>query len=162
MPEVHVYRLKWWVRVAASAFLGFTAVFAATIWMRATTGEEDVHLLPTIVSVVLVCGGVMWALYAFQSTVTLTESSIELRDLTGRKNLPLASIRGRRTYVVSGGDPPDQTRYFKLEPDDDRLPALDFQKDYNFDAAFFAWFNSLPDLDALDKTRAKSSNFGLA
>lgn len=162
MPGAHVYRLKWWVRVAASAFLGLSAVLAATNWVRAMTGEKDAHLFQMIVSVVLVCVGVVWTLYAFQSTVTLTEDAIELRDLAGRKNLPLASICGRRTYVVTGGNPPGQTRYLKLEPDDDRLPILDFQKDYNFDAAFFAWFNSLPDLDSMDKTRPKSSNFGLA
>jgi hypothetical protein len=162
MPAARVYRLKWLVRVAASALLGFSTIFAATTWAKAITGEDVAHLFPMIVSVILVCGGVVWTLYAFRSTVTLSEDAIELSDLTGRKSLPLASIRGRRTYVVSGGSEPVQTRYLKLEPDDDRFPILDFQKDYNFDAAFYAWFNSLPDLDALDKTRPKNSNFGLA
>jgi hypothetical protein len=34
-------------------------------------------------------------------------------------------------------------------------------KSYNFDDAFFRWFNELPDLDAEGQNAHKDSNFGL-
>jgi hypothetical protein len=50
----------------------------------------------------------------------------------------------------------------KLEPNDDRIPTLEFEETYyTLDDHFFAWFNALPDLDALDKTTPEKSNFGL-
>jgi hypothetical protein len=32
---------------------------------------------------------------------------------------------------------------------------------YKYDQAFWPWYNSLPDMDAVDKLRGKDSNFGL-
>jgi hypothetical protein len=52
-------------------------------------------------------------------------------------------------------------RYVQLIPDDDRLPTVSFSRDYRFDAAFEEWLYSLPDLDAAEKARGKSSDFGL-
>jgi hypothetical protein len=78
----------------------------------------------------------------------------------GVRRLPLSAIRGRREYVVRtyrGGS----TRYLKLESDDDRFPALDFSRNYEFDDAFYKWFYSLPDLDAKDREVHEDKNFGL-
>ena len=66
-------------------------------------------------------------------------------------------IRGRREYVVRGAR--GGTRYLKLVPADDRREPLQIRKQYNFDAEFYAWFNRLPDLDALDSA---STNFDLS
>jgi hypothetical protein len=146
----------------ASASLALSGAIAVTLWAKAYAGDGDPRLLPLIVSAVVAAGSVLWVLWAFLSTVTLNETTIELRNLFDRKSLPLSAIRGRRTYVVDGGDEGGgSTTYMKVVPDDGRLPTLTFQKDYNFDAAFHEWFNSLPDLDALDKRRTKHSNFVL-
>ncbi|MFZ0303284.1 MAG: hypothetical protein WAL75_11375 [Terracidiphilus sp.] len=52
--------------------------------------------------------------------------------------------------------------HLKVESDDDRYVSLDFQENaFRFDSAFFDWFKSLPDLDELDKTGPKTSDFGL-
>ena len=59
-------------------------------------------------------------------------------------------------------DEDGSTVFLKLEPNDDRLPTLEFQKNYyNFDDRFFRWFNELPDLDVEDKKKHMTSNFGL-
>jgi hypothetical protein len=65
-----------------------------------------------------------------------------------------------RREHVSRDDGVDR-RYVQLIPDDDRLPTVSFSRDYRFDAAFEEWLYSLPDLDAAEKARGKSSDFGL-
>ncbi|MGB8261730.1 MAG: hypothetical protein WCE75_15315 [Terracidiphilus sp.] len=51
--------------------------------------------------------------------------------------------------------------YLKLEPNDDRFRTIEFEESYyRLDEVFYEWFRALPDLDALDKSRPKSSNFG--
>lgn len=160
MQGTHVYRLKWWVRLAASGFLAVSAIFGTAAWLRSANEARNPRFLPMLVSLICFAGGILWTFDAFGSRVTFSPERIEVRGLHGRKSLPLDAVRGRRAYSVSGGgDPVIRTRYFKLEPEDDRLPVLDFQRDYNFDSAFFEWFNKLPDLDSLDK---KKNNFGLA
>jgi hypothetical protein len=107
-----------------------------------------------------VVGGFLVPL-AYKSAVILLEDAIELRTIFVRKRLLFVAIRGRREYVVNGGGDEGSTRYLRLEPNDDRLPALDFARNFNFDGAFYAWFNKLPDLDAMDKIKHKDANFGL-
>lgn len=129
--------------------------------MRAIRGEDDPHYFQLLLSLVFVMAGALWALYAFLSTVALSDAAIEVRGLFGRKSLPVRAIRGRRTET-SRGDPEGggNTTWLKVVPDDDRLPVLTFQKDYNFDTAFPEWFTALPDPDAMDKAR-KNDHFGL-
>ncbi len=82
--------------------------------------------------------------------------------LRGRKTLRFRDIRGRREYVVRSAGPESvSTRYLKLESNDDRLPSLEFEKYFTFDAAFYEWFNRLPNLDKLSTQREKNSNLGL-
>lgn len=65
---------------------------------------------------------------------------------------PLDKIRGRSEYVVSGGaDEGGNTRYLKLESNDDRMSSLNFSKSYSFDKALCTWFHSLPSLDKKHK-----------
>ncbi|HUA96743.1 MAG TPA: hypothetical protein VMA34_00290 [Terracidiphilus sp.] len=161
MPAKRVYRLRWRVRLAAGVFLGISAACTTSFWLRAIRGEDDPHYAWLLLTLVFVMGGVLWTLYAFQSTVTLSDEAIEVRGLFGSKRLLLRAIRGRRTCVFAGdAEGGGTTIYLKVVPEDDRLPMLTFQKDYNFDAAFHAWFHALPDLDAMDRARGKD-HFGL-
>jgi hypothetical protein len=44
-------------------------------------------------------------------------------------------------------------------PRDSLLPLIRFQKFYVFDAAFYAWYDDLPDLDAMDRTWTRDSEY---
>ena len=85
-----------------------------------------------------------------------------MQTIFERRTLPLDKIRGRRRYLDGGGDESPSIWHLKLEPNDDQFPALEFEERYyKLDDHFFAWFNTLSDLDALEKTRPRTSNFGL-
>jgi hypothetical protein len=92
----------------------------------------------------------------FKATVTLSDDAIETYGLLGRAKLRFDEIEGRREYAVTGGgEDAGSTHYFKLEPNDDRLPTLDFIRDYDFDAAFYDWFKRLPDLDRIAQRKGR-------
>jgi hypothetical protein len=76
-----------------------------------------------------------------------------VQTLFSRNQLPLSAIRGRRELVSR--DAEGTTRNWLLVPIDNARPALKMEKSYNFDDDFKRWFNSLPDLDALDKQNPK-------
>jgi hypothetical protein len=130
------------------------------IWGGVILGRREPKLEEMVVSAILPMFGVLWVAFSFLSTVTLFVDALEHRTLLGRKRLPFEGIRGRREYFVDSYES-GSTRYLKLEPNDDRLPTLDFQKYYTFDREFYEWFNNLPDLDAMDRLKGKNSSFGL-
>jgi len=162
MRQVRVYRMKWWFRASSIIAFALGATFAIKTWGAAITREGEPSFLWPVASLVLLAAGIVWVLDAFGSRVMLSDDRIDVRGLRGRKGLALNAIRGRRTYLVRGMAPDGggNTTRLKVIPDDDRLPELDFQRDYNFDAAFYEWFHGLSDLDAMDKER-KPNNFGL-
>jgi hypothetical protein len=159
-PFLSVYRPHWLWRAFAIVFFVFSGIFASLIWREALLGLADRSLKELIISVLLDLAGAVMTIHAFAVGVRFTVDAVEYSSLTGVKRLPLAKIRGRREYVVSGGED-GSTRFLKLESDDDRFPVLDFSKIYNFDDAFYKWFYSLPDLDQKDKEAPEASNFGL-
>jgi len=158
---LRVYRPRWFGRALALLFLAFGCFFAIGVSVKAAVELAEPEPLNVLIAILFVLVGIGWTTYTFNVTVTLSEDGITHRNLLGQKRLPLNGIRGRRECVVRGGDPPGATRYLKLEPEDDRLPSISFGKNYNFDEAFYMWFNSLPDLDAMDKVKHKDSDFGL-
>jgi hypothetical protein len=97
----------------------------------------------------------------FRNSVLLSDQVIELRGLSGTRALPLDKIRGRRRYLSRGDEDSPDVWHLVFEPNDDRFAKLDIEKLYRFDDRFYSWFTSLPDLDELDKTRPRTSNFGL-
>jgi hypothetical protein len=156
---IHVYRMNGLYRGGSIFFLVVASFFLFAIWGRIATGQKEPKLFEMILAPVLFIAGAVWVAFAFTSTVTLFHDAIELRTLVNRTRLPFTGIRGWREYVVQSDD--GSTRYMKLEPNDDQLPTVEFQQDYNFDGTFYNWFYQLPDLDELDKTKPKKSNFGL-
>jgi hypothetical protein len=159
-PFLSVYRPHWLWRAFAIVFLVFSGVFVTLIWRGALLGLADRSLKELIISAFLVLAGAGMTIHAFTVGVRFTVDAVEHWSLTGVKKLPLAKIRGRREYVVGGGEE-GSAHYLKLESDDDRFPALNFSKSYNFDDAFYKWFYNLPDLDQKDREARKTSNFGL-
>jgi hypothetical protein len=154
-----VYRIKWWRRIF-SVFLGvFGLLFlAAQLIMEFDFGDGK-HFFSILIGVVILAVGSYAAAKDFKALITLTPDAIQVRNLSGTQQLLLSAIRGRREYVTYSGR--SRTRYLRLEPKNNRQPTLDFERDFNFDQAFFAWFNALPDLDAIDEAARKTSKFGL-
>ena len=132
------------------------------MWTRTLAGKLESTFTDLFVPIVLLMAGVFFIYVSFTNYVALSPSKIEYRSPFRRDELPIEKIRGRKRYLDRGGyEMPSEWR-LKIESDDDRYSSLDFQEGYfRFDAAFFDWFKSLPDLDELDKTRPKASNFGL-
>lgn len=127
------------------------------------SGASDPKPMMLPVGVLFLAAGLGMTFYAFKAAIEFSQDAVEHRTIFGQKKLPLDGIKGRREYVVKGaqGDGGGNTRYLKLEPNDDRLPTLEFSKHYTFDDTFYRWFYELPDLDAEDKKVHKDSNFGL-
>jgi hypothetical protein len=106
----------------------------------------------------LVLGTCALVANAFMTAVILTTDRIEIRRLWGRKTLSFAQIRGVRTssHPVPGeGDAPD-VRHFKIEPNHDHLPAIEFDDIYGFDEVFYRWLRGLPDLGAINPKTSRS------
>jgi hypothetical protein len=151
--------MRWFRQVLSVLFLVVESLIWIVTWGRVISGDREPRLWDIALPVVLTLGGAFLVASTFSSSVTLFDDAIELRTLLGRKRLSFDQIRGRREYVSPNSR--IATRYLRLEPNDDRLDAVEFEKSYTFDDEFYAWFNKLPDLDALDKKRQKGSNFGL-
>lgn len=150
-----VYRLRWYWHLFSLFFFLFGSVASWRIWGVGSVGEHEPGFWDLFSSAVIALVGMVLVVHYFTARIILFEDAIEQRNLLGRKKLRFDQIRGRREYVVSGED--GSTRYLKIEPNDDRLPTLNFVKGYAFDRVFLSWFYSLPDLDS----QAKGSSFGL-
>ena len=159
-PTYRVYHLHWGQRAFALLFLAFSVFFVIESCRSVFSGQEEPRPFLLILSVVFILVGIGLTVNAFQTTVTFTCDSIELRSIVRRLKLPLSKIRGRREFAARGEEG-GETRYLCLVPDDDRLPTLQFMKAYTFDDAFHRWFNEPPDLNAEHKKVHKDANFGL-
>jgi len=158
--EVRVYRLTWWQRLAMLAIVVVAGGYLFATWKPALDGSGAGRATEMFFAVVLFAAAIAGAAATWYSRVTLSAFAISTTGWLGKKSLPLDAVRGRREYVVRDYETGD-TKYFRIEPNDSRLPALKFQQSYTFDDAFYGWFYSLPDLDEPDKKLAKDSNFGL-
>jgi hypothetical protein len=158
--EVHVYRMAWWQRVVMIVLLAIAGGYLFRTWRPALDGSGAEKPNEMLLAVVLFAAAIVAAGAVWYARVTLSAFAISTRGLLRERSLPLDAVRGRREYVVRDYETGD-TKYFRIEPNDDRLPVLKFQQSYTFDDAFYAWFYSLPDLDELDKKRTKDSSFGL-
>lgn len=160
-PIGRVYQMSWLFRGFALAFLIFGFLLFVTFLRGILTGEADPNITKTMIAIVLPIVGLFTAAHAFVSRVVFTNDALQRVTLIGRRTVPLNLIRGRREYVVNGDDPPGSTRYVRLELNNGDKSIDLGKKLYNFDHQFWAWYNSLPDLDAADKVPHKDSGFGL-
>lgn len=156
-PVFRVYRMALWFRVFALFFVAFGFLFVIASVRELPSTQVDVKPMNAVVGIVFFAVGIGLTVHAFTATIRFTQDTIELRSIVARTVLPLNAICGRREYVVRGNAESGSTRYLRLEPNDDRLAAIDFSKNgYNLDDAFYDWFNSLTDLDAADKQATKT------
>lgn len=155
-PVGRVYRMRLWWRCFTVAYLASGLIFLGSVIGRAFTGAKPPTFGDIAGSTFLSLVALGLVGHALTSALSFGDDSVELGSVFRSRSLPLSAIRGRREYVSQGTR--SRTRYIKLESDDDRFPSLDIAKSYyTFDQRFWAWFNSLRDVDAADK----GSNFGL-
>lgn len=160
-PTGRIYRMSWAFRGFALFFLAFTSVCFVGMLRSILGGTTDPSLVNMLCASMLPIAGLLMTAHAFVSRLTFTSDALKRITLIRERAVTLESIRGRREYVVSGGDPPGATRYVRLELNNGD-PPVDLGKTlYKFDEAFWAWFESLPDLDAAEKVLHKDSGFGL-
>jgi len=152
------YRIRWRWRVFAILWTAWGALAWGRVLSTEVLGNEDPIWWHFVVASLWIIGGILWIAHVFKATVTLFDDAIESYGLFGRAKLRFDEIHGRREYVVTGGgEDGGTTQYFKLEPNDDRLPTLDFVRDYDFDNIFYEWFKKLPDLSAMDKLKGRGT-----
>jgi hypothetical protein len=153
-----VYRLSPWIRMFAAAFLLFClAGLLGLLWSQheGIQGRNPAQMLEWGG---LTAFAVCWAGYVFTAVIVLSESAIEKRTALKTDRLRFGEIRGRRETLHRNFDG-SSVRYLQVIPRDPLMPVIKFQKFYVFDAAFYAWYDDLPDVDAMDRMRNRSSEF---
>jgi hypothetical protein len=163
-PYHSVYRFKWFARALALVFVVLGASFSWDIWRVVFAGLRQPKIINVTIASILLIAGLVMTIHSFVAKVTFTLETIEHRTIFGTKCLPLNGVLGRRVQVVRSGGPEEggNTRYLKVESNDDRTPGLSFSTSYTFDEAFYSWFFSLPDLDMRNKEGGNGSSPHLA
>lgn len=153
-----VYRMSIWIRGFAAAFLLFSVLgLLGLLWsQRAGMQGRSVANLIEWAAIALFAAG--WMVYVFSAAIVLTGNAIEKRTVLKTDRLRFDEILGRREKIHRNFDG-SYIRYLQVIPRDALLPRIQFQKFYVFDAAFFAWYDDLPDLDAMNRTRNRDSEF---
>jgi hypothetical protein len=153
-----VYRLSPWIRLFAAVFLAFSLLgLLGLLWSQhaGLQGRNPAEMLEwAAITLFAVC----WMIYVFAAAIVLSENAIEKRTPLKTDSLRFSQIRGRRETVHRNFDG-SYIRYLQVIPRDSLLPLIRFQKFYVFDAAFYAWYDELPDLDAMDRARNRDSEF---
>jgi hypothetical protein len=153
-----VYRLSPWIRMFAGALLLFSLLgLFGLLWSQhaGLQGRNPAQMLEWVgITLFAVC----WAIYVFGAVIVLSDDAIEKRTPLKTDRLRFSEIRGRRETVHRNFDG-SYIRYLQVVPRDSLLPLIRFQKFYVFDAAFFAWYDELPNLDAMDRARKRDSEY---
>jgi hypothetical protein len=153
-----VYRLNPWIRMFAMAFLLFSLVgLFGLLWSQhaGVQGRNPAGMMEwSAITLFAVC----WAIYVFGAVIVLSDDAIEKRTPLKKDRLRFSQIRGRRETVHRNFDG-NYIRYLHVVPRDSLLPMIKFQKFYVFDAAFYAWYDELADLDAMDRIRNNNSEY---
>ena len=145
---MRVYRMSIWIRLFAVAFLAFSLLgLFGLLWSQKAgmQGRNPAEMIEWSAISVFALG---WAVYIFGSVIVLSENGIEKRTPLKTDSLLFAQIRGRSERVHRNFDG-SYIRYLQIIPRDSLSPMIRFQKFYAFDAAFYAWYDELPDLDAM-------------
>ncbi len=138
------------LRIFSAVFVAFSLASSIGVWTRTQHLSIQVMAWEMLGTAAFLLAGAYLATSTFRSGITLSHDSIELQTPFKRRCLALASIRGRREYEredAEGG----KTKYLKIIPRDDSLPTLAFPDHFDFDTKFYIWYDSLPDLDALER-----------
>lgn len=157
LPIGRVYRMVWWFRVFALVFLAGCPFAVYELTREAV--QESLRWTTILGATSLGVSAFFLIAKAFTSTLDFSGDSLTARWVFHTRTLEYSRIRGRREFVVTGEE--SSTRYVRLETTDGSKPFDIAKNMYAFDDAFWAWYYSLPDMDAADKVGGKGSNFGL-
>ena len=154
--RTRVYRMSIWIRSFAVVFFLFSGLgLLGLLWsQRAGMHGRSVAQLIEWAAITLFATG--WLAYVFSAVVVLTSNAVEKRTLLKKNRLRFDQILGRREKMHRNFDG-SYIRYLQVIPRDALMPIIQFHKFYVFDAAFYAWYDDLPDLDASDRTRTGGS-----
>jgi len=155
-----VYRMRTSQRFVWVVFLAFGVLIGVGEVYGVLSGVAQPTFLTTIFPPVFIALTAIGTLRAFSNWISLSDAEFEACTLRGKRVLPRDKVRGRRKYCDDSAEGPN-VWHLVVETNDDRFPKIDIEELYQFDDYFYRWFNSLPDLDELDKYKLKTSNFGL-
>jgi hypothetical protein len=154
-----VYRLSPWIRMFSAAFLLFSLLGLLGLLWSQHAGLQGRNPAEMVEWAAITLFAVCWAVYVFGAAIVLSENAIEKRTPMKTNSLRFGEIRGRRETVHRNFDG-SYIRYLQVIPRNPLLPVIKFQKFYVFDAAFYAWYDDLPSLDAMNDARNRGSEFG--
>lgn len=157
--RARVYRMNIWIRWFAAAFFLFSVLgLLGLLWsQRAGMQGRSVAEMIEWVAITLFAAG--WMTYVFSAVIVLSANAVEKRTILKTDRLRFDEILGRREKTHRNFDG-SYIRYLQVIPRDGLLPAIQFQKFYVLDAAFYAWYDDLPDLDATNRPRNRDSELG--
>jgi len=158
----HTYWLQ--SRARALFYCGLLFLPLASHWFPLLWDGKKTTLSDILFSGTYVLLGVTFTIFSFREYVRLREDSIELSGLWQRKRLPFTAIKGRRRYTEKADPYSKPAQHLVIEPTNSELPRLDIKETDKFDDNFYLWFDSLPDLDAMDgveQPKTKYANFSL-
>lgn len=141
------YRVRWSDRIFALFGFAFSLIFviAAGTYGLAPAQDTPAWLPIFVLGLLAIIGGIL-TLSTFYNRVTLYPDAIEYRTVWSTTWLRFNEIRGRREYTAYRTIRGDAR--LRVVSSNGEVPMLDFQKNYNFDDAFWTWFRSLPDLES--------------
>ncbi|UWZ82869.1 hypothetical protein [Occallatibacter riparius] len=142
-PAVRRYRPKWWLRIFALFFLGFSGTGMISLWAPMLSGSRPLNTISFVAPAVLTVVGACMTAHYFNSFVVLYSDAIELQTFFSNRKLSFAEIRGKREYETTDSDGVT-TRYIRLDPVDPSKRALEFTRYFNFDSDFYDWLSQVP------------------
>jgi hypothetical protein len=141
-------------RFVGIVLLTFGLFFGVAIWGGVISGVRAPNFLEMMFPIAFSLFAGVFTLRAFSQL----SSSLGNRDRVAQHFRPQGiAIR----YLAPGDKTSPSVWHLVFESNDDRFVKLDIEELYRFDDFFCKWFDELPDLDELDKTQPKTSNFGL-
>lgn len=142
-----------WIRSSAAAFLLFSLAGLLGLLWSERAGMQGRSIAQVIEWSAIAVFAAGWLAYVFSAAIVLSNNAVEKRTILKKDRLRFDQILGRREKVHRNFDG-SYIRYLQIIPRDSLLPMLQFQKFYALDAAFYAWYDDLPDLDASDRMRS--------
>ena len=144
-----------WIRWFAAAFLLFSVLGLVGLLWSQRAGMQGRSIAEVIEWSAIAIFAAGWVAYVLSARIVVSSEAVEKKTLFKTDRLRFDQILGRREKLHRNFDG-SYIRYLQVIPRDSLLPVIQFQKFYVLDAAFYTWYDDLPDLDASDRTRTGS------